>query len=127
MSAKLSSEKYTDDMYGVLNSLDRVVISGNVKRSAIQMANISLIGIGMYPKAGGSETGTIAVQKNLDKSRVFTQNDGRCHPPSVLSRCWATAKAVSSRQGRATTWTPMGNPSGEVPPRKTTLGHPVRL
>ncbi len=32
MSAKLLTDKYEDDMFGVLNCLDRVLISGNVKQ-----------------------------------------------------------------------------------------------
>ena len=37
------------------------------------------------------------------------------------------ANATSSRHGGATTCTPMGRPSGEVPQRTTAPGQPVRL
>ena len=50
---------------------------------------------------------------------------GRCQPPKTVSRCCATASATSSRQGRATTCTPMGKPSGDVPPR-TSYSGPTR-
>jgi hypothetical protein len=52
---------------------------------------------------------------------------GRCQPPSASSKYCATARATSSRQGRATICTPRGNPSGDVPPRTTAAGQPVRL
>ena len=35
--------------------------------------------------------------------------------------------ADSSRSATASTWTPIGSPSGEVPPRTTTPGQPVAL
>lgn len=54
-------------------------------------------------------------------------SDGRRQPPKSASIRWATARATSSRQGRATTCTPIGNPSSDVPARTTALGHPVRL
>ena len=40
---------------------------------------------------------------------------------------WATANAMSSRQGPATTCTPIGRPSGETPARTTTHGQPLKL
>src|SRR4029079_13714277 len=49
------------------------------------------------------------------------------HPPDTASTPRAPASATSSRQGCATSWTPMGSPSFEVPPRTTTAGQPVRL
>jgi hypothetical protein len=53
---------------------------------------------------------------------------GGRHPPRASSTRRASSSATSSRQGRATTWTPMGRPSGDVPARRTTtLGQPVRL
>jgi hypothetical protein len=58
---------------------------------------------------------------------VHSYKSGRCQPPKTVSRCCATASATSSRQGLATTCIPMGNPSGDVPPRTATPGHPVRL
>lgn len=58
-------------------------------------------------------------------SAVYTA--GACQPPVTLSISRATANATSSRHGLATTWTPIGSPSLEVPPRTTTAGHPVRL
>src|SRR5262249_56265249 len=52
---------------------------------------------------------------------------GACQPPIVSSRYRATASATSSRDERATTWTPMGMPSFEVPVLTTTHGQPQRL
>jgi hypothetical protein len=52
---------------------------------------------------------------------------GFFHPPNVCSRCRTSARATSSRQGLAATWTPSGSPSGEVPTRTVAVGHPVRL
>jgi hypothetical protein len=51
---------------------------------------------------------------------------GGFHPPNTDSRCSATAKATSSRNGRATTCRPMGR-SPSAPHRTTTAGHPVML
>jgi hypothetical protein len=47
--------------------------------------------------------------------------------PKAFSISPATARETSSRQGCATTWTPIGSPSPEVPARTTVLGQPVRL
>lgn len=54
-------------------------------------------------------------------------SSGICQPPTEASTRFALAKAMSSRQGRAANWTFIGSPSGEVPARTTTAGHPVRL
>ena len=48
-------------------------------------------------------------------------------PPSDFSMAFAALRAMSSHQLRATTCTPMGKPSGEVPARTTAHGLPPRL
>ncbi len=55
------------------------------------------------------------------------QIGGGCQPPDAASTTAAAASARSSRHGRATSWTPIGRPSGDVPPRTTAAGQPVRL
>jgi hypothetical protein len=52
---------------------------------------------------------------------------GAGNGPRAFSISAATASDTSSRQGCATTCTPIGNPSSEVPARTTVLGQPVRL
>lgn len=51
---------------------------------------------------------------------------GHCDP-RVASICAPTASATCSHQAFATTCTPIGRPSGDVPARTTTHGQPVRL
>ena len=55
------------------------------------------------------------------------QSGGGLQPPRAVSIHLAAASAMSSRHGRATTCTPIGRPSGDVPARTTTQGYPVRL
>ena len=55
------------------------------------------------------------------------QIGGACQPPVASSITAARASATSSRHGCATIWTPIGKPSGDVPPRTTAAGRPLRL
>ena len=55
------------------------------------------------------------------------QIGGRCQPPSASSTTLAAARTMSSRHGGPMSWTPIGSPSGDVPPRTTADGQPVRL
>ena len=53
-------------------------------------------------------------------------SSGPSNAGSASSRYRITASTMSSRQGFATTCTPIGTPVDEVPPRTTPAGHPVR-
>lgn len=94
------------------------------RRSRWAMPTLPLVGdayncnSSMYESSKGSKKALVATPSH---------SGGRCQPPKAVSRCCATANAMSSRPGPATTCTPMGNPSGDVPPRTTAAGHPVRL
>ena len=82
------------------------------------------------PRSSRPPSGRCSPAELVGRSRERrgrAQIGGRCQPPEAASTTAAAASATSSRHGCATSCTPIGRPSGDVPPRTTTAGQPVRL
>ena len=85
-------------------------------------------GDGVRPLAHAEDRGYAAIARVLTGGRrALLEGRPRRQPPSARSSAAAAASATSSRHGRATSCTPIGSPSGELPQRTTAAGQPVRL